>query len=307
MLLCALNAPNTWYMVGKAGEIFESDFNGSGWTSSNAFAPPALYAVHAINSSTLIAAGDNYYLSMSKDGGNSWADYEDPLSNHGISGANINDVYFTDEGRGFIITDNGEAYTHNPNVLDGAWSGLQTTADGVIDASNPTEILHEISMLNAQRGIIAGENILYYSDNGIYGPWKTVDNISSISQTSFAASYVGEDHAFAAGSGGDVIAITRATNGNLTASQLGNQALLGNEVYALHFTDRLRGYAVGQGGHLSITTNGGVDWEDKGQLTTTDLHCINFTALGQAQFMGNSGALGHLTDLTNYFLRPFLL
>ncbi len=123
--------------------------------------------------------------------------------------------------------------------------------------------------------------------------WIQQDSGTDLTLNSVAAS--DDTHAWAVGStvnswGGDDLAIFATTDGSTWAAQI----LPGTtgELNAVTFLpDGLHGWAVGMGGAIVATTDGGANWGLQTSGSTEDLYAVSFSSASNGWAVGNFGTI----------------
>lgn len=284
--------------VGENGKIHQKVGTAS-WINANEFSPPALKAVFSLDANKWLAGGSDGYLAISLDGGGSWEEFsEQPLT----TTATINGIYFSDENLGMIIQSDGRAYKYNATA-NPKWSYLQNTSGNISDgASCP---INDLAMLTSSEGVLLGKCNIYNSSSGINGVWKTVPFTNTTSSGELrSVVMVDYNRGYAAGENGRFVEISRNPSGDLEATDKGH-IISGSSasIYEIHFTDRVRGYAINNN-ELFITIDGGDSWNFKtylGGQSQVALNSIVFTDLGVGYYAGEEGSFGSIKDFTEYF------
>lgn len=299
---------NNYTLVADNGKIFTSSNAGSTWTKTNTFVPPTLLSVTQINANTLLTGGLGYYIGISEDGGQSWRTFDNPIN---VSSSDyVRDLYFTDKEHGLIVSGDGRAYTFDKTRTP-QWKAIALTANaggGTLNTINTAVPLYNISMLNSAMGMLTGKNRMYYTENGIEGPWELVENSQLGTHEGLTGQLVDSDYGFVGGLNGKMSKVERNPSTNrLGITLLAQRSQNNNHVRDIYFQDRKRGYTVGSNDGLYVTTNGGGNWGYKGAIGngTPHIFTLNFLSLGKAVFGGRNGTFGFITDFSEYFSDRF--
>lgn len=298
---------NEYTVVADNGKILNSSNNGVNWALTNNYIPPIILSINKVNSNTLLVGGYGHYLGISEDGGNSWKNFQDPVSSTLGSSEYIRDLYFSDINHGLVVSGTGRAYSYEATRTP-KWKALSLASGGDLAGHNPTNALYQISVLDGSLILLTGKRNMYYSENGIEGPWELVENSNTVSHESLTGYMVDADYGFVGGISGKVSKITRnSSTGKLKVTLNSQRSQGNNHVRAVYFQDRERGYTVGSNDRLFTTINGGQNWEDKGSIGNGSPHLmvLEFLNSGQAVFAGFNGTFGFITDYSNYFSDRF--
>ena len=298
---------NEYSIAANDGKIYNSSNFGASWAKINDFIPPTLLSINKVNSNVLLVGGIGYYIGISTDGGNSWAEYVTPTSNDiSLPNEYVRDLHFTDKNHGLIVSGDGRAFTYDSSRTP-MWKACVLEVGGSLSTMNTGVGLYHIDMLNDNIGLITGKSNIYYTESGIEGPWKKVVN-SSTTNYGFIGQMVDPDYGFVGGLSGKISVIERDPITNRLGITLKSTRVLNNNhVRAIHFVDRKRGYAVGSLDDLFVTRDGGDSWEPKGSILNGSPHIfvLGFFSSGKGYVGGYNGEFGFITDFSDYFSDRF--
>ena len=204
------------------------------------------------------------YLLRTSDGGRTWARVE-------VTGANV-DARLV--GVRFAGREHGWAF--------GEMGALYATADGGrtwAPRRVPTRrLLLAATFLNPQQGWLvgAGPTILHTEDGG--ATWRE-GSVHAALDAYAQRGRAGGGDAAAPPSQFEPLAARRGVRAN-----------------AVFFADARRGWAVGTGGLVLATADGGRTWRAQESGTESDLHDVKFLDGREGWAVGSEGALLHTTD-----------
>ncbi len=328
--VAAANTSEAW-TVGDAGIIFRSDNSGDSWRHQNTGSEDAAFNVD-LNSVSFVnfdlgwavganASGIGSAILTTDDGGESWTRQGAPS---GFSGK-LNGVYFANPNNGWAVGDGGriartsnsglswEVITSGTNTRlnavhfsddnNGLIVGGANTAGYVMRTTNggstwtaPLQVaaleLFDVRFVDAQTAIATGNNgvILQSSDGGINwsarttpaGAFRPLRGLSVTGNTVFAA--------------GDTVVVVSNDAGNTW--QRKNTGLRGNAVFPAEYLNGVamananEGWAVGDGGIILRTSNGGDSWTPQASpYAAANIKSIVYQS-GKAVFVGTVGTNG---------------
>lgn len=147
--------------------------------------------------------------------------------------------------------------------------------------------LNDIEMVTNKTGYICGYGVvLKTNDNAV--SWHLQD----IANDNFTALYAhNENDVWTCGYNGGIY---HTTDGGLHWEQMRNGNSITHKRYHLldiTFKDAMNGYAVGEGGKVIYTSNGGKDWGEYEHFTDYALHSISILPDGNLMVCGDNGTL----------------
>lgn len=265
-----LNA-NTGYMLGN-NLTLKTVNGGSNWyVSSNSRGGMSIYFLNALTG--FIAGGTVY---KTDDGGYTWID---------LQLDNIRSVFFNDAITGYAA---------------GSYSEIRKTTDGGLTwreliVSIPYCIFNQILFTDSETGFVIGgkmysplEGVIYRTSNA-GEDWEYILTYTndvefrSIDFPSFTTGYfVGS---FEYGSSG---VIFKSTDAGVSWVQ---QGVTNKDLMGVDFVTPDIGYAIGEGGMILKTVNGGVIWNSQSSGTQSDLKAVSFVNSTVGYVAGASGSV----------------
>src|SRR5262245_720395 len=300
------------WAVGDDGVIRHTIDGGKTWEDQRSTTNASLRGVHFLDESTGWAVGREErpfgggsvgVVLFTRDGGVRWQ----RLMDNALPG--LNAVRFTDRRTGLLMSDGQEPFTsgllrtedggkswapvkgtHTPGwwagdfqdgtngILAGPWGRLATFRNDTWAMAE-----HELLIGRALRAVqILPKRLLAVGEGGLvltsvsggsawgFGDLKLQPAVRTCLDFHAIASV--EDHVWIAGRPGSMILASRDAGETWTATPTG-QAL---PLHAIHFVDRKRGWAVGAGGTVLHTDDGGASWHVGQQASKrTPLLCVN--------------------------------
>src|SRR5437867_2623364 len=291
----------TGFVVGDTGTILKSTDAGSAWTPLTSGTSSTLHGVYFLDPNEGIAVGDGGLILRTTDGGAAWqsitSGVEDSLRSvsfngaNGICGGDSQDIlYSTDSGASWQIGQSGffgggflgaqmlsatTGFVAGQNSIFQALVG-KTTDGGVSWAFQPFYFdgneggANDVFFFNQSTGLVSGSvfdgrgAIARTTDAGTN--WSTLFFDQTIEGLAFPTTASPEG--FGVGAGGRVLHTTDSGT-TWTDQTSGTTANLHDVSFA---SDALRGIAVGDGGSIVRTTNGGQpsDWSELQKVSSSD-------------------------------------
>lgn len=318
----------TGYAVGEYGAIIKTANGGQDWALLNSGTTKALLSVFFTDSQTGYAVGGNTLLKTT-DGGNTWA-----ASTIGGATNLFNSIYFNDgntgyaagsntvsEARIFKTTDGGANWIPqnttgfqsisaifftdaNTGYTAGGNLGseiLKTTNGGatwtIIESGN-FDYLNDIHFINATTGVAVGnDGVILKTTNG-GANWSFVNNSGNFTEfngvhfpTSDTGYVVGEQ------------AVLKTVNGGNNWSVI--QPVAERNLFDVFFTGQDIGMAVGLGGYIQSTSDGGANWANNTAVPIT-IQSASFVNADTGYFGGGDnmgGAIYKTADGGNSFTK----
>jgi len=292
---------NDSIFISTALSVYFADAN-TGWILADVNVPP--YPSFVVSTLTLL---------KTTDGGATWSpQFTGPsISEGSVSGC----FYFLDSSNGWLATGNSIAVTHdggqtwsalpygfkNPLksmhftnastgwAVDGSGSILQTNDGGAswaLQRGGLAGVPLAFQFLDSSTGWAVGEGDLIEKTGDGGNTWiqqssgTTGDNFTSVDFIDADTGYV------VSGAGSSVNVILKTSDGgNTWVTVLGETPPLSS----LYFTDANTGYAVGKGGTIVKTTNGGGAWSYLESGTEDSLTSVYFTSANTGYAVGVGG------------------
>ncbi|OFY82815.1 MAG: hypothetical protein A3F72_01650 [Bacteroidetes bacterium RIFCSPLOWO2_12_FULL_35_15] len=281
--------PNTGYVAGNGGEIFETTNGGGVWVSLTNVPLPLLNDACLANGTTTgYAVGANGTIIQITNGGNILT----PVVHTFITN-DMNAVACKDVSNAMAVGDNGAILDITSGTVGSSFLGIENLNDITFLTNSPA------------RYVAVGNGGTIITKNGT-SSW--VSNASPTIYNLNAVCFVGE-MGYIAGDNGTVLKKADAASAwiSLTTPASISTKIL-REIY---FKDNLIGYAMGDGGTIIKTIDGGENWIVENipppSGTNGDFYASHFTADGHALLGGNTDGnnLAALNDESNDFSSRF--
>jgi photosystem II stability/assembly factor-like uncharacterized protein len=277
------------------------------WTVVPSGMTDKIEAIHFFDAQHGLCSGKNAAQLVTSDGGATWSS----TSFSGISGYD-----FPDAHTGYAIgtwirktTDGGATWSDlkwqfgnqysisviNPTTafFGGSFGNLYKTADGdtVYQWPDlPTYASTEISFSDQQTGIgVTPEGNILRTTNGGFS-WTVAYGNEDVILRSLCR--VDDQLVYVTATG----AVLKTTDNGITWTKYD---IPGSNYYEMHFYDADHGTAVGFGGSIGYTADGGVTWESQNSGTTAHLRNVRMLGPVSAVVVGDDG-----TILKNNFEQP---
>jgi photosystem II stability/assembly factor-like uncharacterized protein/spore coat protein CotH len=263
----------TGFVVGDHGTLMRTSNRGSTWTQFSIGLNLAFFGLATVSNSTLIAVGESGACYRSVDAGVSWTAIPLPTTNHlravefaspligWIVGDGGTILHTTDGGLGWIsqgsidslITLRGIVALNAASALAVGDAGtMYRTTDGGVSwsaqSSGVSVALRAIERYGSARLWAVGDSgtVIASADNG--STWFSL-NVPSASVALSALSVLGDSTLFVAGGNGTVF-----YSRNSGATWYSQYTADSHDLNGIVFTDSARGYAVGNGGTILVTS-----------------------------------------------------
>ncbi|SPD72412.1 conserved hypothetical protein [uncultured Desulfobacterium sp.] len=262
-----------WVLLLTAAEVFAQSHDPINDDNSNWFrckgcsqllaqSRDPLYDVCFIGK-RLISVGYHGAILMSDDGGNKWERI--PIG----SKEALASLCFPDSEHGWAVGSHGTIITTSDGGL--VWKPQN---------SGTSKYLFGVYFVNPQKGWVVGDSgtILYTSDGGDH--WQAQESGETESMLE-GVRFLDEDRGFVVGEFGTILSTSDGGN-NWTSVFKREEEILDIDViqkmratlYSLDFLDDRIGVAVGVGGCIVRTQDGGTTWEEVSSPTTNHLYRV---------------------------------
>jgi photosystem II stability/assembly factor-like uncharacterized protein len=262
-------------------------FAQEGWIATRV-APPKqeLNTVFFLDSKRGWAGGDDGFLIHTEDGGVSWTNLR-----VGTSEA-INDIYFRDKERGFLIAGNAIFMTEDNGIR---WTEARRFASTEFDGA--TVELYCIRFSSKKKGWVVGsvskrdrviDSILIYTDNA-GETWQRQPAPSS--SELIHVDFDNDKRGWIVGNGGTIL-YTNDGGDSWMRQNSGTNVTL----YHVDFRNDKEGLAVGAKGTLLRTIDGGATWAAVGTNVPATLLSVEFVNEDEAWAVGRGGTILRTSD-----------
>src|SRR5215813_4535331 len=237
-----------------------------------------LNTVYFLDSKRGWVGGDNGFLSHTEDGGLTWT-----LQNVGTKAA-INDIYFRDEEKGFLLAGNSIFVTR-----DGVnWSQSRIFLPAEFEGADVE--LYSVRFSSKKKGWVVGsitkrdrvvDSILVYTDDEGLN-WRRQRAPSRLELIHI--DFVSDKRGWIVGDGGTIL-FTRDGGQSWTEQKAGVNGTL----YHIDFRNDKDGWVVGERGMILRTSDGGETWTAAPTNTKVTLLSVQFTNDDEGWAVGRGG------------------
>lgn len=257
-------------------------FAQQGWVATRiAPARQELNTVFFLDSKRGWAGGDDGFLIKTEDGGASWTKQSVSTTDA------INDIYFRDKERGFLIAGNAIFVTQDNGMR---WGEARRFAPAEFDGA--TVELYCIRFSSKKKGWVVGsvskgdrviDSILVYTDNG--GDSWTRQKTPSSAEL-IHVDFDNDRRGWIVGAGGTILH-TNDAGETWTRQVSGTEATL----YHVDFRNDQRGLAVGAKGAILRTLDGGETWTPVNNSVQSTLWSVEFVNEDEGWAVGRGGVI----------------
>jgi photosystem II stability/assembly factor-like uncharacterized protein len=236
----------------------------SGWFQQYSGTNHTLNSVYFLNDQTGYVVGEKGVVLKTSNGGNNWSN----IFNQTIYDASC--VYFSNISTGWVYIDNGD-YERDSSFI------IKTTNEGLtwnkfyIDSSNIPWDFADLKFVNPNTGFLTNNSGVKKTTNGGMD-WVTTFNYS-LTGVFFTDSYTGWV-------GGRYPGIFKSTDAGVTWVNQPQPAIQNQSGVDLYFLNSLTGFCIPKGfgitGPLYSTTNGGINWVRRNELSNYSYRRIMF-------------------------------
>ena len=264
-----------------------STFAQDGWVATRiAPAKQELNTVFFLDSKRGWAGGDDGFLIRTEDGGATWNRQRVDTNDA------INDVYFRDKERGFLIAGNAIFMTEDNGIR---WTEARRFASSEFDGAAVE--LYCIRFSSKKKGWVVGsiskhdrviDSILVYTDNA-GETWQRQRTPSSTEL--IHVDFDNDKRGWIVGNGGTIL-FTNDAGDTWTRQNSGTNVTL----YHVDFRNDKRGIAVGAKGTLLRTVDGGSTWSPMQTNVPATLLSVEFVNEDEAWAVGRGGTILRTED-----------
>jgi photosystem II stability/assembly factor-like uncharacterized protein len=256
-----------------------------------------LRAVYFVNDSRGWAVGSRGALLATTNGGRTWAIRRAPTED------TLRDVYFANEQEGWLVCDRSiyllrtkeESRSYLLRTMDG---GVSWTRVGVTGADADV-LLTRVAFIDSARGWAFGEMGALYATTDGGASWER--QVVPTKHLLLGGAFLAPGQVWLVGAGNTILynpdgAQWRTSTLPVTGARRFN---------AVSFVEARRGWAVGEGGLVLATLNGGRSWFRQESNVRVDLSDVKFIDATEGWAVGAEGTIIHTTDGgANWRLEP---
>ncbi|MCA1613090.1 MAG: hypothetical protein LC800_02815 [Acidobacteria bacterium] len=288
--------------------LLPSSARAGAWAQQRSGTMAWLRAVHFVDERAGWAVGGNGALLSTADGGADWK------VRARLTPDTLRDVFFTDASNGWLVCERSvyalaraeEPRSYLMRTTDGGetWSRVALTAD---DAG---VLLSRVVFADAERGWAFGEMGALYSTRDGGATWQR--QRAPTQRLLLGASFLDASRGWLVGAAGTVLRTEdggatwrpaavvwpahAAVNASASAPAVPPQRAAAPRLSAASFVDARRGWAVGAGGFVAATADGGRTWAAQDSGTDADLADVKFTDAREGWAVGASGTVLRTAD-----------
>ncbi|HZH32716.1 MAG TPA: YCF48-related protein [Pyrinomonadaceae bacterium] len=265
---------------------------GGAWKAQKSGTLAWLRAVYFVDEARGWAVGSRGALLSTTDGGRTWAVRRAPTED------TLRDVYFVNEREGWLVCDRSiyllrtkeEARSYLLKTTDGgaSWSRVGVTGADV------DVLLTRVAFIDNARGWAFGEMGALYATTDGGASWSR--QIVPTKHLLLGGAFLAAGQLWLVGAGNTILynpdgARWRAGNVPATAAAAG-----ATRFNAVSFVEERRGWAVGEGGLVLATLNGGRSWFRQESNVDVNLSDVKFIDADEGWAVGAEGTIIHTLD-----------
>ncbi len=296
---------------GSAADVAQAQ-KPSAWTRQTSGTLAWFHSVYFLDAERGWAVGGNGRVSATTDGGRTWRAMRPPADD------TLHDVFFTDANTGWLVCE--RSIYKIKSVEEPRGYLLKTTNGGEtwtrVEATKPNVNIRLVRVVFAdhERGWTFGEAGTLYATTDGGTSWTK--QLTPTRHLLLGASFIDNQQGWIVGGGGSVIwtldggaqwrnlaasADSRSrTTANATntarAAVSPTQAPAQSRLNAVSFVDNKRGWAVGVGGVIVATIDGGRTWKNQNSNADVDLLDVKFINATEGWAVGAEGMIIHTID-----------
>lgn len=270
--------------------LFVSNSHAAGhWTRQEANTLAWLRAVYFLNENKGWIAGSHGTLLATEDGGANWSAIKTPTQN------NLLDVVFLNGQEGWLLCESdayqlqrGEPRTYLLYTNDGGKNWRRVFLDGYSRDLRVSRIIFS----KEGKGWLFGENGTFYTTNND-GDW-----IGKPAPSRFlllGGTQVNSQQGFLVGAASTIVytndGISWRTANIKFKTQTANKEPVSIRFTSVSFADTQSGWAVGFGGQIYVTNDGGKNWFAQESNITGNLNDVKFLSDKEGFAIGDNGTL----------------
>ena len=266
----------------------------TGWDVNQSKGKGDLVAVFFTSPEKGWVAGDDGYLAMTTDGGQTWSQQKLEMTD------SINEIYFRNDDNGYLVAGKKLFITRNGGV---SWE--ENTIYTVNQFKTSTPEFLSIRFTDKKRGFLIGSMlnkagrvvdslVMQTVDGG--ETWRRITVPSKLEL--FHLDFVGNENGWIVGDNGLILA---TNDGGL--SWRVQKSGTDKDLYNVDFRDKKEGYAVGKQGAILRTENGGETWQTVNTNFPVTFLRVDFADDKNGWIVGYGGVILRSSDKGKTWIR----
>ncbi|HEV3468230.1 MAG TPA: YCF48-related protein [Pyrinomonadaceae bacterium] len=309
--------PSAFRLLLSAFCLLPSHAAAASWSKQKSGTFAWLHAVYFLNERYGWAGGGKGALLSTEDGGATWR------RRSIYSEDTLRDIFFVDGRHGWVVCERDvyrlKSEAQPPTYLMRTTDGGRTWSRVEPDAFGAETRLVGVRFAGRERGWVFGELGALYATADGGRTW--VRQVVPTRRLLLGAAFLDAQHGWVVGAGATLLRTTdggrtwhegrvagqlaqyarrsranRLGRGDGTARRPAAAAGQAPRVNAVAFADGLRGWAVGAGGLVLATSDGGRTWQPQESGVETDLHDVKFLDGREGWAVGGEGIILHTAD-----------
>jgi photosystem II stability/assembly factor-like uncharacterized protein len=265
---------STGWIVGGSGMILKTTNAGETWETKSSGVTEGLTEIDFVGTQLGWIAGEGGVILKTTNGGETWIRKTIPTA------AAIRSMDFGSAAKGLAISKEGTMRT-----TDGGESWILTPVGSIYAGQFAARMTDSAIAFRSTMFDGPGDVGTSYIEKSVDGG-VTWNSLASLRGNYYSRIFPwNKDTLYAILNGG----IARSVNGGSTFL---NQSVAAPGMAAVHFADPVKGWAVGAGGNILATADGGYSgWVLQSSPTTENLNSVFFTGSRRGWAVGNNGII----------------
>ena len=267
---------NNGWVVGVSGDILHTTDGGSHWSRQTSGTTHQLHNITAVSATTAWACGSEGTVLHTTNGGSTWVP-----QTAGGSANSFRALYFFDANTGWVAGPSPNPY---PNTTNGG-------STWILSGTAPSDFYaFDIRFADAQRGWAVGWGIWQTTDGGMTWDRQVADShTGGLTHVALTDATTAGRSAAVRGLAGTSICAPPTAGASWDSMDTG----VANALWGVAFPDSNTGWAVGAGGVIVNTLDGGRTWLRQDSIPMNAFYDVCFVDTEHGWAVGSDGKIAH--------------